>query len=217
MMNITKESFNVIYTNEFSKTYKMIHRKKRRRPKGYESPVERCLHDPEDKEDVKYLASIKRKNTIWTFSETKEGSEKYYFVSGFDTNSKANVIGHFVTDKPYTKPIKVEIDSTVCWLCKKNICMGDTPSFIWRDFFNVNNEWVMVEGPTTSEGSHWSTDEVLNMALKLYPKDYDTDDIDSFHWGGYESNEVDISHIKNPKNHDLTYWGGRCMYCDASN
>jgi len=217
-MNITKESFNDICFGEFKKTYRMIHRKKRRQPKGYESPVERCLHDPKEKEDVKYLASIKRKNTIWTFSETEEDSEEYYFVSGFDTNPEANIIGHFVTDKPYTKPTKVEIDNTVCYFCKKNICMGPrNPTFIWRDFFVVNNEWVMVEGPTYSDGAHWSTDNVMDIALTLYPKDFDSDDIDSYHWGGYESNDADCSHIKNPKDHDLTYWGGRCMYCDAPN
>ena len=58
---------------------------------------------------------------------------------------------------------------------------------------------------------------ILDKWKKLSKKDYDSLDYEevSFTWGEYEKKNID--HIKNPNDYDLTYWGGKCMSCGASN
>jgi hypothetical protein len=208
--------YKIMYERTFYKKFKMLRRKEKMQK--YYTPMDRCLYDPENKYHINYLNTLKHKRIVWTFSETKERSEEYYYISGFDTNPEANILGYFVTNKPYRKPIKVDINSNVCWLCKTNVCMGSSkPSFYFRDFFIINNEWVFVEEPTFTECIGWCMDNVMDKAFTLYPKGFDRDDMDSFHMGGYENDDVDSSHIKNPNDYDLTEWGGKCMSCGASN
>ncbi len=206
----------IIYEQTFYKKFKMLRRKEKMQK--YYTPMGRCLYDPENKYHMNYLNTLKHKRIVWTFSETKEGSEEYYYICGFDTNPEANILGYFVTNKQYKKPIKVNIDSNVCWLCKTNVCMGSKkPSFTFRDFIIINNEWVMVEEPVWFEDNGWVNDNILSKWKELSKKDYDSLDYEevSFTWGEYENKNID--HIKNPNDYDLTYWGGKCMSCGASN
>lgn len=213
----TKKPPKVIYTQEFNCKFEMLRRKGKPHPYYNRVHLERCLYDPDNKVHMRYLRIINLKHTVWTFSETEEGSEKYYFLSGFDTNPTANILGYFITDKPCKKQIKVEIDSTVCYVCKKNICMGpNEPSFTFRDFFIINNEWVLIEEPTYDDGCGWDMGKVIDEGMFLLGRDPDDNDCSdvSFHMGDYENKDID--HIKNPHNYDLLYWGGKCMNCHSS-
>ena len=58
-------------------------------------------------EEVEYVSSMEKTNRVWTFMEDDKG---LFFVTGIKPAYFLGPIGYFITDKPYTKELKVRLD-----------------------------------------------------------------------------------------------------------
>ena len=120
----------------------------------------------------------------------------------------------------------------------KNRNYKDT-DFIWRDFYVINNEWVMVEALTFQDGDTWATentnekawdllleslkgpllDTPLNKLLKELVKN-DEYNIEPFAYTWSEELQNDEI-IPNPQDYDFNAYdgqgyGGHCIKCGYS-
>lgn len=73
---------------------------------GENAPLEGCMFATYGEESV-YVSSMEKLKRVWTFMEDDKG---LFFVTGIKPARFLGPIGYFITDKPYTKELKVRLD-----------------------------------------------------------------------------------------------------------
>jgi hypothetical protein len=70
------------------------------------SSLDGCMFETYGEESI-YVSSMEESKRVWTFMEDKKG---LIFVTGIKPAYFLGPIGYFITDKPYTKELKVRLD-----------------------------------------------------------------------------------------------------------
>lgn len=73
---------------------------------GKDAPLEGCMFATYGEESV-YVSSMEKLKRVWSYMEDDTG---LFFVTGIKQGYYFGPIGYFITDKPYTKELKVQLD-----------------------------------------------------------------------------------------------------------